>query len=109
MKSLFNLLSITTSFGDVFPDKEYVVTPEGFAGDHDMINLVEDRFNAVGIDILDVVYSREGHVVVFKSLSTNVVITVGKIAKDASFEYLEELARDYRADLEQSFDDILYA
>ncbi|MGF0347617.1 hypothetical protein ACQR3P_28670 [Rhodococcus sp. IEGM1300] len=100
--NLFDLLSITVNL-EGFPQKEYVVVPEGKPGDHEIVDLVEERFSALGIDILDVNYSREGNSIIFNSMTFPVTVRVSKIMKDHSKDYLETLAVEYEQDLQDTY------
>lgn len=94
---MHSLLSLSLNLG-AFPDKEYIVLEESYAGDHDMVNLVEERFNMIGIDILDLTYARIGNMIVFESMSSNVSISVARIAKGER-DAMEELCFEYESDL----------
>ena len=104
---MHSLLSLSLNLG-AFPDKEYIVLEESYAGEHDMVNLVEERFNQLGIDILDVTYARIGNAVVFESISTDASITVCRIAKGER-DAMEELRSDYESDLEGEVLDVYRA
>lgn len=95
---MHSLLSLSFNLGG-FPEKDYVVLEESYAGEHDMVNLVEERFNQLGIDILDVTYARIGNAVVFESISVEASITVCRIAKGER-DAMEELRSEYESDLE---------
>lgn len=94
---MHSLLSLSLNLGG-FPEKDYVVLEESYAGDHDMVNLVEERFAQLGIDILDVTYARIGNAVVFESISVEASITVCRIAKGER-DAMEELRSEYESDM----------
>lgn len=104
---MHSLLSLSLNLG-AFPDKEYIVLEESYAGDHDMVNLVESHFKMLGIDILDVTYARIGNAVVFESLSMEASITVCRIAKGER-DAMEELRSDYESDLKGEVLDVYRA
>lgn len=95
---MHSLLSLSLNLGG-FQEKDYVVLEESYAGEHDMVNLVEEQFNQLGIDILDVTYARIGNAVVFESISVEASITVCRIAKGER-DAMEELRSEYESDLE---------
>ena len=104
---LNSLLSLTLQVGP-FPDKDYLVVSHGKDDEHAVVDLVEERFAQVGVDMLDVTYARVGNALVFETLSGSASVTVCRIAKGER-DAMEELCREYQSDWKGDVDHVHHA